>query len=65
MPEGITPLSPPMEGKGSYNRYAKLPGGGVRGQYSRGNGETCEIEARRAYPKRRLLARVVTLRLLR
>lgn len=29
MPEGITPLSPPMEGKGSYNRYAKLPAGGA------------------------------------
>lgn len=29
MPEEITPLSPPMEGKGSYNRYAKLPAGGA------------------------------------
>lgn len=29
MPEEITPVSPPMEGKGSYNRYAKLPDGGA------------------------------------
>jgi hypothetical protein len=29
MPEEITPLSPPMEGKGSYNKYAKLPAGGA------------------------------------
>ena len=29
MPEDITPLSPPMEGKGSYNKYAKLPAGGA------------------------------------
>jgi hypothetical protein len=29
MPEEITPLSPPMEGKGAYNRYAKLPAGGA------------------------------------
>lgn len=29
MTEGITPLSPPMEGKGSYNKYAKLPAGGA------------------------------------
>jgi hypothetical protein len=29
MREEITPLSPPMEGKGSYNKYAKLPAGGA------------------------------------
>src|SRR5579864_8816586 len=29
MPEEIIPLSPPMEGKGSYNKYAKLPAGGA------------------------------------
>jgi SAM dependent carboxyl methyltransferase len=29
MPEEITPLSPPMEGKGAYNKYAKLPAGGA------------------------------------
>jgi hypothetical protein len=29
MPEEITPFSPPMEGQGSYNRYAKLPAGGA------------------------------------
>jgi hypothetical protein len=29
MHQEITPLSSPMEGKGSYNRYAKLPAGGA------------------------------------
>jgi hypothetical protein len=29
MPEEITPVSPPMEGKGSYNKYAKIPAGGA------------------------------------
>ena len=29
MSEEITPVSPPMEGKGSYNKYAKIPAGGA------------------------------------
>ena len=29
MSKEIAPVSPPMEGKGSYNKYATIPAGGA------------------------------------